>query len=396
MMTTQNRDNLDRLLLVFVHGFRGTDTSFKDFPNRLQTILTNTVKADVDAIVYPSYKTAGDLRIAVENFSTWLCNEVSKIKEEIKRLNSTGKIMIVLLGHSMGGIVSAETILRFYNNTNNCAEQLLGAKIIGMLAFDTPFYSINQNFVADRAWSGVDQVNREVGRLWNAGGAAATVTAATATRAITAGNTGSGGGGKKWGLLAGVVGAAALGAAAYMARDKIQTTISDAYNELTFISDLTDMNGCDQRVKKLLRVPDIFFKCFYVQLSQVGSDQKPRTFIRLPPEEIAYLFVPVQSSADDEIRAHTSMFNPKKTDHYYELGSDSIALITEMVARFQRKQQGHVPINYPYYPPPSTANTSTITPPPAIEKSSSVASDSTAPEQKSNIPYYPPPPPPLP
>lgn len=77
----------------------------QDFPNRLQTILTNTVKADVDAIVYPSYKTAGDLRIAVENFSTWLCNEVSKIKEEIKRLNSTGKIMIVLLGHSMGGIV---------------------------------------------------------------------------------------------------------------------------------------------------------------------------------------------------------------------------------------------------------------------------------------------------
>lgn len=135
-------------------------------------------------------------------------------------------------------------------------------------------------------------------------------------------------------------------------------------------------------------------------MSEVGSDQKPKTFIRLPPEEIAYLFVPVQSSADDEIRAHTSMFNPKKTDHYYELGSDSIALITEMVARFQRKQQGHVPIKYPYYPPPNATNTSTTTPPPAIEKSSSVTSSpkesSTAPEQKANIPYYPPPPPPLP
>lgn len=177
--------------------------------------------------------------------------------------------MIVLLGHSMGGFVckckkkkrkkketntlqhnaAAETILRFYNNTNNCNEQLLGAQIIGMLAYDTPFYSINQNFVADRAWSGVDQLNREVSRYWNTGNAAAGVTAASmTTRAITAGNTKSSlGGNKKWGLLAGVVGAAALGAAAYMVREKITTTITDAYEQLTFISHLTDMNGCDQR-----------------------------------------------------------------------------------------------------------------------------------------------------
>lgn len=129
-----------------------------------------------------------------------------------------------------------------------------------MLAYDTPFYSINQNFVADKAWSSVDQVNKEVSRYWNTGNAAAGITAATmTTKAITAGNTrstgggGSGGSVKKWGLFAGVVGAAALGAAAYMARDKISSTISDAYEQLTFISDLTDMNGCDQRyyIKKL-------------------------------------------------------------------------------------------------------------------------------------------------
>ena len=148
----------------------------------------------------------------------------------------------------MDFFLAAETILRFYQNTDNCNKQLLGAKIIGMLAFDTPFYSINKNFVADRAWSSVDQVNSNVGRFWNSGGAAATVAAATASRAITSSGSGNAGGGaKKWGLFAGVVGAAALGAAAYMARDTIQTTITDAYEQLTFISDLTDMNGCDQR-----------------------------------------------------------------------------------------------------------------------------------------------------
>lgn len=43
--------------------------------------------------------------MAVNNFSSWLCQKVSKIEAEVSRLNSRSKIMIVLLGHSMGGIV---------------------------------------------------------------------------------------------------------------------------------------------------------------------------------------------------------------------------------------------------------------------------------------------------
>ena len=43
--------------------------------------------------------------MAVENFSTWLCDQVAKVDTEMKRYDSKGKMMIVLLGHSMGGIV---------------------------------------------------------------------------------------------------------------------------------------------------------------------------------------------------------------------------------------------------------------------------------------------------
>ncbi|GAA5797761.1 hypothetical protein HPULCUR_003155 [Helicostylum pulchrum] len=116
-------------------------------------------------------------------------------------------------------------------------------------------------------------------------------------------------------------------------------------------------------------------------LKETGSDHKPKTFIKLPPDDIAYLFVPVLSSADNEINAHTSMFNPKKTDHYYELGSDSIALINEMVARFQRKNVPHPVTNYPYYPPASSSK-------PAF--SDSISSQSNTPKSGS-YPYYPPP-----
>ncbi|EIE83425.1 hypothetical protein RO3G_08130 [Rhizopus delemar RA 99-880] len=58
-MLDEVRDNWDKLLLVFVHGFRGSDASFQDFPNRLQAILTNTLRLDVEVDIYPSYKTAG-------------------------------------------------------------------------------------------------------------------------------------------------------------------------------------------------------------------------------------------------------------------------------------------------------------------------------------------------
>ncbi|ORE15992.1 hypothetical protein BCV71DRAFT_272745 [Rhizopus microsporus] len=273
-MENQEKDNIDKLLLVFVHGFRGSDASFKDFPNRLQTVLTNTIKADVDAIVYPSYKTAGDLRVAVNNFSHWLCAQVSQLKEEIKRLNSKGNIMIVLLGHSMGGIVGAETILKFVESPHD----LLGASIIGMLAYDTPFYSIHHGLVTDQAKYGIEKFQK-VGQFCSLGASALMST--TATRAIESSKrTGST---KSWGLLAGAVGAVAVGAAAYMARDKISATLVDAYDEFTFIKDLTDMHGCDERykkkdmgklsmglqhnrVKKLLQVKDIFFKCFYVMV----------------------------------------------------------------------------------------------------------------------------------
>ena len=143
----------------------------------------------------------------------------------------------------------------------------------------------------------------------------------------------------------------------------------------------------------------------------MGSDQKPKTFIKLPPDEISYLFVPVLSSASDEIKAHMSMFNPLKTDHYYELGSDSISLINEMVARFQRKQLGLPPKNYPYYPPPTAA----IEAPPTVAliedkpksdinqtlgKQQSIPSDTSASDvpdtsastSQQSTPYYPPPP----
>jgi len=50
------------LLIVFIHGFKGDDTTFGNFPSRLQHILSETVQDTViESIVFPAYDTKGDL-----------------------------------------------------------------------------------------------------------------------------------------------------------------------------------------------------------------------------------------------------------------------------------------------------------------------------------------------
>jgi hypothetical protein len=45
------------LLLVFVHGFKGTDNTFADFPQRLQHGLSESISnMKFESIVFPAYE----------------------------------------------------------------------------------------------------------------------------------------------------------------------------------------------------------------------------------------------------------------------------------------------------------------------------------------------------
>lgn len=62
-----------RLLLVYVHGFLGSETSFHDFPRHVHDAVRLLVDEshDVYTKVYPRYKTRGNMSIARDNFSQW-------------------------------------------------------------------------------------------------------------------------------------------------------------------------------------------------------------------------------------------------------------------------------------------------------------------------------------
>ncbi|RKP37623.1 hypothetical protein BJ085DRAFT_30904 [Dimargaris cristalligena] len=354
-----------RLLLVFIHGFRGNDFTFQDFPERLRTVLTNSMPAfDVEAVIYPQYKTQGDLHQATLQFCAWLQDLVVQHRKE----SFEGEILIALVGHSMGGLLAPHR-----------------AAIIGLIAYDSPFYGVNASLWTDAALERATEVSQQVNQylpalttavpaltsLWNlrpnASGTTATATAAAAgagaARAATVAapqQASRWGGMGKWGAIAvgGLVASAAAAAVTYSQRDQIQSGISYITSHLEFVGALVRPDQLAQRIQRVLALqPNVQFHCYYNELERrttpppSSSSSNPqgrnsgngprmasltatRTFIGLPPAEAKPYFTPMPAEAKDEIDAHVSIFNPAVNSHYYALGDAAIKRLTEMIKRY--------------------------------------------------------------
>ncbi|KAK6510560.1 hypothetical protein TWF506_009665 [Arthrobotrys conoides] len=122
--------NLRTLLCVFIHGFVGDETSFRGFPAHFHELLTILVQDThvVHTKVYPKFKTRDKISIAVDNFSRWLSQFTSSTTD------------IVLLGHSMGGLLAADAVLLqpFPPGRH---------RILGTISFDTPFIGIHPGVI---------------------------------------------------------------------------------------------------------------------------------------------------------------------------------------------------------------------------------------------------------
>jgi hypothetical protein len=60
------------LLLAFIHGFKGSDFTFGDFPAHLKdTVANNLPDHEVATAVYPKYETRGELAQSTADFLEW-------------------------------------------------------------------------------------------------------------------------------------------------------------------------------------------------------------------------------------------------------------------------------------------------------------------------------------
>ena len=114
------------LLLVCIHGFMGNETSFQSFPAHIHNIVTVKLVEShvVHTKIYPKYKSRKHIEFARDGLSEWL------------RPHEGPDTDVILLGHSMGGILSAEVAL------------LKRHRILGTINFDTPFVGMHPGVIA--------------------------------------------------------------------------------------------------------------------------------------------------------------------------------------------------------------------------------------------------------
>jgi len=127
--------NRRRLLLVYLHGFMGTETSFKSFPAHVHNLLAMSM-ADSHVVhtkVYPRYQSRKNVAYARDDFSNWLTPHED---------DSTD---VILIGHSLGGILAAEVVLLPTHRPGS--KDVFQHRILGHIAYDTPFLGMHPGVV---------------------------------------------------------------------------------------------------------------------------------------------------------------------------------------------------------------------------------------------------------
>lgn len=292
-------------------------------------------------------------------------------------------VRTILVAHSMGGIVAADTLLSILDDESvtlsNGRRQRKGTGFMfpyiqGILAFDTPYLGLSPAIFANgtdthlrSASATVSQISALASGLLasRAASEGATVVqkkkdvkSADAARKRSSSKrrtsrsssrgsreivtppppapvapTGLFGG---WGKVAAYAGAAGIlaagGAIAYFKRDELTQGFSWVSSHMEFVGALMKGEELKNRTKRATSVPGVGFATLYTALGEKGQEKGERTFIILPvgnTEHSGLFYRCVNPKVKDEVEAHVSMFSPKTNPWYYEMGQLSRDLIVE-------------------------------------------------------------------
>ncbi|KAI0386076.1 hypothetical protein F5Y04DRAFT_115523 [Hypomontagnella monticulosa] len=370
------------LLLCFIHGFKGGDDTFgekSEFAQHLAAIVGAALpKVSVRAITYPRYETRGDLHECVARFRDWLMNQVIDLEVANGTPSPTidPSVHTILIGHSMGGIVAAETAIGLASElpitqddgdstrveigeppSAAATNSLMFPYIQGVLAFDTPYLGISPGVVAhgaeghyNSATAAMTQLSGLSNIFWgnyNQASGNNTKKPVAALPAPEAPAQEKKKGGWGWGQIAVVAGAAgaiaAGGAAAYMNREQIGTGWTWVSSHLEFVGCLArgaELRTRVQRMVQLDRELGVGFANLYTRLGRAATAKQvsmvgtvmgnERTFCNLPARGKAGLWMEaINDKAKDETGAHMAMFEPKENPGYHKLSEDAKNLIVK-------------------------------------------------------------------
>ncbi|KAK1233312.1 hypothetical protein PQX77_003538 [Marasmius sp. AFHP31] len=350
------------LLLIFVHGFKGDDNTFAQFPQRLQTILQGSLpRYQVESLVFPAYETRGQLNEAVARFADWLTTLT--VQKEVEH-GGSGKAKIVICGHSMGGLLAADAVLEF-TKTRPDPKAPIWPNIVACIAFDTPYFGLHPYVFKNSATKAAQYAETAksvgtalFGSLSGLGSGRSTPEPpSTPPAGLLTGPSPEQPGWSKWAPAAYAVGGALFAGAAaggaYYKRAELGLGYSWATDHLKYIGNLWDEEASKKRVDDMIEVDEttgIHFRTFYTLLPAVTFVHNlDRTFIVIPKgnPKIQSRFIRAENNtATDEIQAHTGMFAAQTNDGYYNLGLETARLIQEALAtKGEIVEAGPIPLD---------------------------------------------------
>lgn len=70
---SSSQDGRRRLLLLFIHGFMGNETSFQNFPRHVHDLVSILLSNShvVQTKIYPRYRSKDTITVAGDQFSAW-------------------------------------------------------------------------------------------------------------------------------------------------------------------------------------------------------------------------------------------------------------------------------------------------------------------------------------
>ncbi|KAI5464246.1 hypothetical protein BGZ63DRAFT_439415 [Mariannaea sp. PMI_226] len=375
------------LLLCFIHGFKGTDNTFYDFPNDLKRVVKKGLPDDrVESVVYPKYETKGELTEATSAFLQWLKEKVMDIRKEHSETAwppHDRDVGVVLVAHSMGGFVAIDALFSALNerSTSEDPDGPVFPPIQGILTFDTPYNGLARSMFVYGAFSNYQKVSSVFNVMTALSAAAPAGLARLGTRTAAASTVPSSRNPqwKAWQLVAvktGTVGAiAAGGVAAYMNRAAImegmrsvkninKESIVEGYRQsmdtlgqglayinrgnvgnsfawlsdhFTFVGALLKQNELNLRLQRMNSLKGIGIHDFYISLGENGYWSggyfvPERTFCAVPDagQPACQLFSRhAMHKSNDEMKAHLGMFRPEKNVGYEEMLEKAATLVEE-------------------------------------------------------------------
>ncbi|KFA50447.1 hypothetical protein S40293_08960 [Stachybotrys chartarum IBT 40293] len=370
------------LILCFIHGFKGGETTFGEdyrFTEHLRDAVAEKLpKVDVRVLVYPKFETRGDLGDCVSRFRGWLEEKVIDIEVAAATPSPTvdPSVRTILIGHSMGGIVAAETVIGLTAEKPIYSEDgiekserpsfnsLMFPYIQGVLAFDTPYLGISPGVVAHNAETQYQSVSAAMSQisqftglgtsLWGGASTSESSQSKPETKPPRAAlpappsqpqPQADGSSWQKWGRMAMYAGAAgavaAGGAAAWVNRGQITEGWTWVSSHLEFVGCLARAEELKKRVAYMVQLNQelgVGFANLYTrlgkaappkQVSMVGKVMgQDRTFCNIPSKQAAGLWKQaINDKATDETSSHMYMFEPKNNPNYEELLEDATEVI---------------------------------------------------------------------